>query len=168
MARERARSTHEVRCGAWPDALWGAVLGFVAALVVILWQRWQEGAAPEPTGAPGEGISTGMPEVPQRPTVGEVEGTEERADEPAAADDLKVIEGIGPKIEALLRATGIRTYAQLAETPVERLRTILAEAGPRFRLADPTTWREQARLAAEGRWEELQALQATLKGGKRG
>lgn len=81
-------------------------------------------------------------------------------------DDLTRIEGIGPKISALLQAAGIRTFAQLAHTDVSRLQEILDAAGPRFRLADPGTWPEQARLAAEGAWEALQALQDQLKGGR--
>ena len=83
-------------------------------------------------------------------------------------DDLKVIEGIGPKIERLLNDAGILTFAQLARTSVERLRAILQEAGPRFRLADPTTWPRQAGMAAEGRWDELKDYQDALQGGREG
>ncbi len=85
---------------------------------------------------------------------------------PSQPDDLKVIEGIGPKIERLLHDAGILTYAQLASTDVERLREILTEA-KLINIADPTTWPEQAALAAAGKWEELKALQGTLKGGRR-
>ncbi len=83
-------------------------------------------------------------------------------------DDLKLIEGIGPKISGVLQAAGITTFAQLAGTEVERLKQILAEADPNLlRLADPTTWPEQAKLAAQGEWEALQKLQGGLKGGRR-
>ncbi|HGY08814.1 MAG TPA: hypothetical protein ENK37_02000 [Oceanithermus profundus] len=85
-----------------------------------------------------------------------------------AADDLKKIEGIGPKIEELLNRKGIRTFRQLAQTSVEQLRAILQEAGPRFRLADPTTWPRQAQMAAEERWDELQDYQDALQGGREG
>jgi predicted flap endonuclease-1-like 5' DNA nuclease len=85
---------------------------------------------------------------------------------PAAPDDLKVVEGIGPKIASLLQAGGIATFAQLAAADVEQLRAILAQAGL-SRLADPATWPEQARLAADGKWEALKLLQDTLKGGRR-
>jgi len=82
------------------------------------------------------------------------------------ADDLQVIEGIGPKIAGLLQAANITTFDQLAGTDVNRLRQILAEAGL-ARLADPETWPKQAELAATGKWSELAALQSQLKGGRR-
>lgn len=81
-------------------------------------------------------------------------------------DDLKKIEGIGPKIEELLNAAGITTFQQLAEASEETLQKILDEAGPNFKLADPGTWKKQAALAAAGNWEELSALQESLKGGR--
>jgi predicted flap endonuclease-1-like 5' DNA nuclease len=81
-------------------------------------------------------------------------------------DDLKIIEGIGPAIAQLMNEHGISSLAQLAETPVERLKEILDAAGL-SRLADPATWPEQAALGAAGRWDELRQLQATLKGGRR-
>lgn len=89
-----------------------------------------------------------------------------RAAQPAPApDDLTRIEGIGPKIAAWLAESGIHTHAALARTPVGRLKEILAARS--FRLADPSTWPEQARLAAAGDWEGLKALQARLKAGRR-
>ncbi len=84
------------------------------------------------------------------------------------ADDLKKIEGIGPKIEELLNRKGIRTFRQLAQTSVEQLRAILQEAGARFRLANPSTWPRQAQMAAEERWDELQDYQDALQGGREG
>jgi len=88
--------------------------------------------------------------------------------EPDRHDDLKKIEGIGPKIEQLLNQAGIHSFAALAKTPVEKLRQILKEAGSRFRLADPTTWPRQAQMAAEERWEELADYQDALNGGREG
>ncbi len=90
---------------------------------------------------------------------------------PAAAasgqpDDLKVIEGIGPKIAALLNAAGITTFAQLTQTEVSRLDQLLVEANLR-RLADPGTWPEQAKLAAAGDWDAFKKLTDELKGGRR-
>ncbi|MCK6628181.1 MAG: DUF4332 domain-containing protein [Anaerolineae bacterium] len=89
-----------------------------------------------------------------------------RAQASAAPDDLKVIEGIGPKIATLLNSAGITTFAQLAETEVSRLEQLLVEANLR-RLADPATWPEQAKLAAAGDWEAFKALTDQLKGGRR-
>jgi predicted flap endonuclease-1-like 5' DNA nuclease len=81
------------------------------------------------------------------------------------ANDLTVIEGIGPKINELLNNDGINTFAQLAETPVAAIQHVLDKAGPRFALAKPGTWPQQALLAAENRWAELKTLQDNLKGG---
>lgn len=85
---------------------------------------------------------------------------------PVTEDDLKRIEGIGPVIAGLLRENGIFTFRQLADTPTERLTALLTEARLN-RLSDPATWPEQARLAAEGQWDALEQLQASLKGGRR-
>ncbi|NLE75163.1 MAG: DUF4332 domain-containing protein [Chloroflexi bacterium] len=88
--------------------------------------------------------------------------------QPATPNDLTFLEGIGPKIASLLRAAGVTTFAQLAETAPARLLEILEAADPRLaRLADPTTWPEQAALAAAGRWADLEALTDKLKGGRR-
>lgn len=81
------------------------------------------------------------------------------------AEDLKVIEGIGPKIEKLLYHSGIITLRQLSETPVERIKEILENGGPRFRMHEPDTWPRQAQLAADGDWETLKAWQDELDGG---
>lgn len=81
-------------------------------------------------------------------------------------DDLKLVEGIGPKIEELMHAAGITTWAQLAAASNETLEAILDEAGPRFRIHDPATWSKQAAMADAAQWEELEAYQDHLKGGK--
>lgn len=82
-----------------------------------------------------------------------------------AGDDLVIIEGIGPKINSLLQQAGIRAFAQLAEATPERLSEILRAAG--LRLANPETWPEQARLAAQGDWSALETYQKQLKGGRK-
>jgi len=81
-------------------------------------------------------------------------------------DDLKAIEGIGPKIAQLFNDAGIHTWQDLADAEVEKLNAILTEAGSRFQMHDPTTWPKQAALAAAGKWEELEKYQDDLKGGR--
>ncbi|WP_412759620.1 50S ribosomal protein L27 [Neolewinella agarilytica] len=81
-------------------------------------------------------------------------------------DDLKVVEGIGPKIEGLLHAIDIKTWRELAEAPLEKVQAMLDEAGPRYRIHNPATWSEQALLAADEKWAELEKLQDELDGGK--
>ena len=66
---------------------------------------------------------------------------------PPTPDDLKRIDGIGPKISSVLQAAGIRTFAQLAETDIAQLKNILKNAGVR---ANPGTWPEQANLVMVG------------------
>ncbi len=80
-------------------------------------------------------------------------------------EDLKIIEGIGPKIEQLLKDAGIRNWSDLAKASPERLQKILAQAGDSFRLAKPDTWPKQAELAADGKWGELSDYQDFLQGG---
>jgi predicted flap endonuclease-1-like 5' DNA nuclease len=80
-------------------------------------------------------------------------------------DNLERIEGIGPKISDVLGAAGVRTFAQLAATDVSSLEETIREVG--IGLADPSTWPEQASLAASGQWSKLEVLQDELKGGRR-
>ncbi len=82
------------------------------------------------------------------------------------ADDLKKVEGIGPKIAELLNNAGIFTFSQLAITEVDRIKQVLEEAGSRYTMHDPTTWPKQAEMAAAGKWEELEKWQDELDGGK--
>jgi predicted flap endonuclease-1-like 5' DNA nuclease len=82
-----------------------------------------------------------------------------------ADNDLTVIEGIGPKINTLFLDAGIQTFAQLASTTVPEMRRILDNAGPRYRIANPSTWAEQAALAADNKWAELKKLQDALSAG---
>jgi predicted flap endonuclease-1-like 5' DNA nuclease len=85
---------------------------------------------------------------------------------PATPDDLKKIEGIGPKIEGILHDAGVLTFAQLAAATVSSLEKIVREdAG--IRIAFPDTWPEQAALAASDSWAALEKLQDELKGGRR-
>ena len=84
----------------------------------------------------------------------------------AKGDDLKLIEGVGPKIAELLAEGGIDTFAKLADADTDKLKAILEDAGSTFATHDPTTWPQQARLAADGKFDELKALQDELQGGR--
>jgi predicted flap endonuclease-1-like 5' DNA nuclease len=113
---------------------------------------------PVPSPPPVEVTRSAMVEVDVAPPA-------EAASELVQPDDLTKLEGIGPKINALLQANGFHTFANLAQADVAILRQILVEAG--LRIHDPTTWPEQAALAAAGQWESLSELQARLKAGRR-
>ena len=81
-------------------------------------------------------------------------------------DDLKVVEGIGPKIEGLLQEAGINTWSDLANAPTEKVQEVLDAAGPRYRMHDPATWSKQAQLCVDEKWDELVEYQDRLDGGK--
>jgi predicted flap endonuclease-1-like 5' DNA nuclease len=110
--------------------------------------------------APGSDMPTATDRGSLAPAVVQLGGTAPRP------QDLQLVEGIGPKIAAVLIEHGINDLGQLAATPVERLREILSGAGGRFRMADPGTWPRQAALGAAGDWAALTHLQTQLKAGK--
>ena len=77
-------------------------------------------------------------------------------------DDLKKIEGIGPKIAETLVAAGIVTFADLAKAEPANISEIIA--GVRGNHVTDT-WPKQAEMAAEGKWDELKEWQDKLDGG---
>ncbi|NJM78738.1 MAG: hypothetical protein HC854_02280 [Flavobacterium sp.] len=81
-------------------------------------------------------------------------------------NDLKIIEGIGPKIEELFKTSGILTWKSLSETSVDRCQQILDKAGERYQIHNPGTWPRQAKLCYEGKWQELKDWQGILDGGR--
>jgi len=81
-------------------------------------------------------------------------------------DDLKIVEGIGPKIEELLHADGIKTWLALGETAIERLQKILDDAGSKFAMHNPASWPQQSMLAHKEDWDGLKKLQDELTAGR--
>ena len=81
-------------------------------------------------------------------------------------DDLKVVEGIGPKCEEALKAAGIDTWKALADSTPEKITEILTAAEGNFGGQVPTTWPEQAGMAVAGDWDKLEKWQDELDGGK--
>ena len=127
----------------------------------------------------GKGISTATEAEPAKKTrrsggkkKAEVAGaaTETEVAAPkkkaAKADDLALIEGIGPKIAEVFKAAGIVSFSDLAATSAEKLKEILDASEGNFNAADTTTWPEQAQLAADGKMDELKELQDKLIGGR--
>jgi predicted flap endonuclease-1-like 5' DNA nuclease len=80
-------------------------------------------------------------------------------------DDIIIIEGIGPKIKELFNTHGVSTFAQIAKMSVPEMSAILDKGGARFKLANPGSWAEQARLAANNEWAALKKLQDELYAG---
>jgi small subunit ribosomal protein S2 len=83
----------------------------------------------------------------------------------AKSDDLTKIEGIGPKAAEALVANGMKTYAELADADAEKVKEILSEASSTLAHLDPTSWPKQAKMAADGKWDELKEWQDSVKGG---
>ncbi|MCD0465449.1 hypothetical protein [Flavobacterium sp. ENC] len=81
-------------------------------------------------------------------------------------NDLKIVEGIGPKIEALFHNAGINTWFELSEASTEKLESVLEEGGENYAIHNPSTWARQALLAYEGKWQDLNDLQENLRAGK--
>lgn len=80
-------------------------------------------------------------------------------------DDLTLIEGIGPKIAKLLSTAGLKSYESVANADLEEIKSILSKGGSHYEVHDPSTWPQQAELAAGGKWEKLNALKEKLNGG---
>lgn len=80
-------------------------------------------------------------------------------------DDLKKLEGVGPKIEQVLNLAGIQNFEQLAAMTPDSIKSILDAAGGQFRMHDPKSWPYQAELAAKGEWERLKEYQNLLING---
>ena len=131
------------------------------ALVLMVWWLWRQGYLASTS------LSQHEPEVHRAPVMAGVSEMPEVETVPAvvAVDDLKIIEGIGPRINTLLHQAGILTFAQLAEADPDHLQQILLDAG--LRLAAPDMWPEQAALARDGKLDELKALQEALTGGRK-
>jgi large subunit ribosomal protein L27 len=117
-------------------------------------------------------------EEPVKTAVKEETGTAtDQADEPQPAksekpvaksggEDLTKVEGIGPKIKEILWNAGVLTFEELAAKSADEVKEILTAEGARYNRFDPTTWPDQAKLAADGEWDKLKAWQDEMSGGK--
>jgi len=81
-------------------------------------------------------------------------------------DDLKIVEGIGPKISDMFITTGIKTWKVLSETTVAECQKVLDGGGNRYKVHDPASWPMQAKMAYEGKWSELAKWQDEHDHGK--
>ena len=81
-------------------------------------------------------------------------------------DDLKVVEGIGPKIEGLFHNYDIKTWKDLSKASVSKCQEVLDSGGDRYKVHDPASWPMQAKMCYEGKWKELYKWQVEHKRGK--
>jgi predicted flap endonuclease-1-like 5' DNA nuclease len=149
-----------VCCFGW--FLLGLLLGWL--LNWLLQKLLRKDEAPEVRYVPAPAAA---PTAPQRLMAGGVDvgaaalaGFSVKGD-----DDIIIIEGIGPKIAELFKNNGVSTFAQISTMSVPEMSAILDIGGPRFKLANPGSWAQQAKLAAENRWAELKVLQDALYAG---
>jgi predicted flap endonuclease-1-like 5' DNA nuclease len=124
---------------------WLLLIVVIIVLAIVIWWWW--------TRRPKTASTMSTKAVPTVPVVD------------TRADDLTIVEGIGPKIAGLLQAAGIKTFAQLSATDTAKLSEILKAAHLQF--SDPTTWPQQAALAAAGKMAELKVLQDSLNAGRK-
>jgi predicted flap endonuclease-1-like 5' DNA nuclease len=140
--------------------VWSLTRVSVVIFLLWMWLRYQDEREISPTGPieikgeePPQPPSSKKPDIPVQPAATQVPS--------APPDDLTRIKGIGPKTAKAFQKAGISSYRQLAETSIQEISAMLE--GANYRLLDPSTWIEQARLAANGQWEELARLQEAMK-----
>ncbi len=123
-----------------------AILGFLVGYFI----RRPRSSVSDDSKEPGEGDISSFDAKKARAILGKY----------ITANDLKIIKGIGPVIEAILKNNNINTWKNLSEDDPEHIRSLLInEGGERFRVHDPETWPQQAKLAFNGSWEDLKDLQ---------
>jgi predicted flap endonuclease-1-like 5' DNA nuclease len=82
------------------------------------------------------------------------------------SDNLQIIEGVGPKMESVLKENGVNSHSDLAAQTPDSLQAILGKYGDKYKIIDPTTWAQQAGYAAEEDFDGLIDLQKKLDTGK--
>jgi predicted flap endonuclease-1-like 5' DNA nuclease len=137
--------------GTWPEQAAYCVRGDWDGL-----KRWQDD------------LYAGLRVVPDVPAAAEIDLDAARAAgfDVKNADDLEVVEGIGPKTAGLLREHGISSLARLAAAAPSDIRAILDRGGASFRIAEPATWPEQAGYCLRNDWAGLKTLQDRLNAGR--
>jgi predicted flap endonuclease-1-like 5' DNA nuclease len=92
--------------------------------------------------------------------------SDDKKEKQVTSNDLTKIEGIGTKVQELFYGAGISTYSDLSKQETADIQTILNNAGSPFSAMDPSTWAQQAKLAANNDWDMLKKLQDELVAGK--
>jgi len=128
----------------------GIVIGLLAGWLIEWFIDWRFWRRDRQKAAPARMATAPVPAEPE---------------EPVEPDDLTRIEGIGPKLQSILNDAGITTFESLADTSGVKLATIV-EATDFKAPYDPSSWPEQAALAAKGDWAALAELQERLIGGR--
>ena len=73
--------------------------------------------------------------------------------------NLQIIEGIGPKLEQILKSNGINDWKGLSSKSTGELKVILEGFGGKLAMIDCSSWPKQAFLAMNRDWDKLIKLQ---------
>ncbi len=111
-------------------------------------------------------LSESKEQVVQSDEDSKLKSVETKKSDSNLKDDLRKIEGIGPKIQELLNNAGINSFKELSESSRDKIKALLNEAGPQFRMHEPESWPHQAKLAAKEEWKELEEYQDFLVSGR--
>ncbi|EGD44197.1 LigA [Nocardioidaceae bacterium Broad-1] len=123
---------------------------------------------PEPEAEPAAEAEPEVEATAEAAVVAEAESVAREAAEQKPEpepQDLKRIEGIGPKIDAALKAQGYVTYARVAAATEDELRAAIKAEGVRF-APSASSWARQAQLLADGDEDGLKEFQDYLVGGQ--
>jgi len=105
--------------------------------------------APAPKAPKAEKPKEEAPKAEKKAEAAKAEAPKAQAKNADEKDDLKKLDGVGPKLEEVFNAAGIATFENFAATSVEKLHEILEEAGSRYASKDPAPWIEQAKELAK-------------------
>ncbi|MDB4293078.1 30S ribosomal protein S2 [Maribacter sp.] len=125
----------------------------------------EEAPKEEAKAAPVEETVAVKEEAPKEEAPAKKEAEKKPAAKADKADDLTKIEGVGPKAAEYLAAAGLDTFAKVAKADADKMKEILTEASSRMGHLDPTSWPKQAKMASDGKWDELKEWQDNTKGG---
>jgi len=150
------------------DMYWWAALLLLSLIILVVWFliSWQSryfNGQMELAGTHAKEPHVDLLKAPQVSSLPEWQAPQQSF-EVLPTDDLTLIEGIGPVISRLLQSKGITTFAQLAQADRQDLDRFMKEAN--LRLANTSTWAEQARLAGAGDFDGLRNYQSRLKGAR--
>ncbi len=81
-------------------------------------------------------------------------------------DNLQIIEGIGPKMESVLKENGIDTLVTLGSKSEADIQAILDQYGDKYKIIDSKTWSGQAKMAGNGDFDGLMDYQKRLDTGR--
>lgn len=122
-------------------------------------------ATPKKDSSPGKGTEAALAAATSVPAF-DAKAAKAAFGKSVKQDDLKIVEGIGPKIEGLFHNFDIRTWQALSEASVAKCQEVLDSGGERYRIHDPSSWPMQAKMAFEGQWKNLVKWQDEHKAGK--